>query len=174
MDALLRRNVMGGGKAKVIRTLAVNPSSSGGSSTPPSAANAYTDENSTTYANPRLAAGTRYWWFKFDTSALPADANILSVVCRAKARLTGVAGVDPRTIAMYYGSMQKGAAKTLTSGLTTFTFSGVNWTAAELSDARVRCDMTFASGYGNPGWLYFYGATLTIQYTSDSEDGLTR
>ena len=140
------------------------PSSSGGTSSVTNASKAYTDENSTTYANPRLqSAGTaNSWYFKFNTSQIPQGATIKSVSCKVKANLTGTSNVSPRTIAMFNGETQKGSAKTLTASAKVFTFSGVEWTREELSDVRVVVKATVTSG--SQPWLYFYGATLTVEY----------
>ena len=146
-------------------TFTANPSSSGGTSTVTNASRAYTDENSTTYANPRLGAKNfaNSWYFGFDTSTIPQGATILSVSCNAKAELTGTSSVSPRTIGLYSGTTLKGTTQNLTTSEKVFTFSGETWTLSELSDVRVT---VYATRSGNSApWLYFYGATLTVTYT---------
>ena len=144
-----------------------NPSSSGGTSTVSNASRAYTDENSTTYANPRFGGKNvaNSWYFKFNTSAIPQNATIISVSCKAKAKLTSTSNVSPRTIGLYSGATLKGTTQNLTSSETVFTFSGATWALSELSDVRVTVNAT-TSGSSSP-WLYFYGATLTVEYYND-------
>ena len=153
-------------QGKPVFTFSVVPSSSGGTSTVSNAARAYTDETSTTYANPRLGGQNvaNSWYFKFNTSSLPADATIVSVSCKAKANLTGTTSITPRTIGLYSGSTLKGSTQTLTNKASVFTFSGATWTLSELADARVTVYATRTNTSSSP-WLYFYGATLTVKYT---------
>lgn len=145
-------------------TFTANPSSSGGTSTVSNASRAYTDENSTTYANPRLGGNNvaNSWYFKFNTSSIPQSATIISVSCKARAKLTATSTVSPRTIGLYSGSTLKGSTQNLTTSDKIFTFSGETWTLEELSDARVTVNATKSSG--SSPWLYFYGATLTVEY----------
>ena len=146
-------------------TFTAVPSSSGGTSTVSRASDAYTDENSTSYANPRLGGQNveNRWWFGFDTSAIPGGATILSVSCRAKAKLTGILGINPRSIGLYSGDTLKGGTQELTNADQIFSFFGATWTRAELNNARVTVVATKTSTATSP-WLWFYGATLTVNY----------
>lgn len=143
-----------------------NPSSSGGTSSVSNASRAYTDETSTTYANPRLGGKNvaNSWYFKFNTSAIPQNATIESVSCKVKAQLTGTTGITPRTIGLYSNSILKGSTQNLTNSAKIFTFSNVSWTREELSDVRITVNATRTNNNNSP-WLYFYGATLTVTYT---------
>lgn len=153
---------------KQIFTFTANPSSSGGTSSVSNASRAYTDETSTTYANPRLGGKNvaNSWYFKFNTSAIPQNATIESVSCKVKAQLTGTTGITPRTIGLYSNSILKGSTQNLTNSAKIFTFSNVSWTREELSDVRITVNATRTNNNSSP-WLYFYGATLTVTYTID-------
>ena len=142
-------------------TATFNPSSySGNTLTNPN--NAYTDENSSTYANVRLMQSPTSVYLLFNTSSIPSNAIIKSVTCVAKAKITSTANVTTRTLCMYSGTTAKGDAQTLTTAEKKFTFSGESWTRNELSDARIRIYTTNTAG--SP-WVYFYGATLSVKYS---------
>lgn len=150
-------------------TLSVNPSAYSGTANNPSGA--YSAETSSDYATTYLAKGANaetYCYFKFDTSSLPANANIVSVECKAKAYInnTTASYIATRQIRMYSGTTGKGTAQTLPSSATTFTFSGETWSRSELNDPRVRIYAKRGTGSVNSNFfMRFYGATLTIKYT---------
>lgn len=147
-------------------TVTFYPSSYSGTSTS-NPANGYTSETSTTYATTRVSnnANTlQSTYFIFNTSSIPQDATILSVSCKAKVKMTGTSGIATRKIGLYSGTTVKGTESTMTNTLNTFSFSGATWTRQEVGNARVRY-YTSKPSSGNPPWVYFYGATLTVTYT---------
>lgn len=109
-----------------------------------SVSNAYsTDLNSTANCTINLTRGAQaetYIYFKFDTSAIPAGATILSVACQCVCRVsnTTAANVATRQVQMASGLTLKGSATNLTTTITTRTLTPGTWTRAELADARVR------------------------------------
>lgn len=149
----------------VIQTFTANPSSYSGNILT-NATDAYSDETSTNGARVRVtttAGNTTSDYFIFNTSSIPANAVILSVTCKAKTYISSTNGISPRSVCMYSGSTAKGTAQTLTGSVKTFTFSGVDWTRDELSNARIRIWATRTSGT-TTSFMFFYGATLTVKY----------
>lgn len=134
-------------------------------------ANAYTDENSSTYCQIALTRGSEaetwiYWLF--DTSALPANANIVSVECKCKvySQSTNANQVASRRAQLFSGTTAKGADTLIPQPAAIKTLSGATWTRAELNDVRLR--MYGKRGTSNTTTSYMfrlYGATLTIRYT---------
>lgn len=135
-----------------------------------SASSAYDSETSTNYSSIGLTRGSQaitYIYFKFNLSAIPENATITSVTCVAKAYSNANnTYATTRQICMYSGTTAKGSYKTLTTSAKTFTFSGTTWTRAELSDARIRLyAVRGTSNTSTSRALYFYGATLTVDYS---------
>lgn len=136
------------------------------------AANAYTDETSANYAQIGLTRGSAgavtYIYFKFDTSSIPAAAQIVEVSCVAKYLIstTTASYVSARQIQMFSGTTAKGTANTMTSSQTTAALGVGNWTRQELSDARIRLYATRGTQKVTTSYtMRFYGATLTVKYT---------
>ena len=149
----------------VIQTFTANPYTHSGTGLTEQA-NAYTSETSTTAARVRVTTttgGTTSTYLHFNTSSIPQDAVIVSVTCKAKTYISSTTGINTRSVRMYSGSTAKGTAQTLTGSAKTFTFSGVDWTRSELSDARIRIWATRTSGT-TTSFMFFYGATLTVKY----------
>lgn len=133
---------------------------------------AYTSEDSTTYAQIGLTRGSAgavtYVYFKFDTSAIPADATINSVSCKAKflVSTTNANYIATRQIQMFSGTTPKGSATTVKSSATTAELSVGSWTRQELEDARIRMYATRGpNNVNNAQSMRLYGATLTVNYT---------
>lgn len=130
---------------------------------------------STTYAEWNAtdgSGGETYVFYRFDTSAVPADAEITSVHCDATVTLSdSLAGGS--TIGLYYN--QSKLRGTELSGLhsgSSRSFDGGKWTRAELNF----CDLKI---YGSrAGFVMsspvrtfkFYGAVLTVEYTVPGGD----
>ena len=154
-------------------SVAVNPSSYDSDHSYYSLSNsssAYDSETSTTYSSIGLTRGSQaitYIYFKFNLSAIPENATITSVTCVAKAYSNANNTYAPtKQICMYSGTTAKGSHQTLTTSAKTFTFSGTTWTRAELSDARIRLyAIRGTSNTSTSRALYFYGATLTVNYS---------
>lgn len=142
--------------------------------------NAYTDADSSTYAQVSWVRGSEaetYLYYKFDFSAIPANAVIKSVTASAKsytnATSANIAAV--RTMQLACGTTLKGTSQPLNTQTTVKTFSDVGtWTRAELQDAAVRfyVKRTNNSSYYNTNYtMRMYGATMTVTYEYD--DGTT-
>lgn len=159
--------------AVVPGTLSVNPSSyiDVASFRVSNPTNAYTDETSTTYAVINLTRGTAgavtEAYFGFDTSSIPANATIKSVVCRAKVFISNANAnnIATRQVQMYSGTTAMGSAQNCTTTPGVRTFSGVTWTRAQVNDVRIRFYGVRATNNLNSDYYFrFYGATLEIEY----------
>lgn len=108
-------------------------------------------------------------YFKFDTSALPAGASIVSVAC--KANFYRASGINSTRFSAYYATMtsgttEKGTALTIPNNTNVKTFSPGTWTRAELDDVRVLFKLVRTTSNVNTGYaIRIYGGTLTITYT---------
>lgn len=159
-------------------TLSVNPSSYDNTDASyyafQTAANSYTDENSTTYSTITLkrgASAVTYVYFLFDTSSIPANATIDSISCKAKIFVSNgsSSNVATKQCQMFSGTTAKGSAASATTTPRVVTLSVGTWTRQELSDARVRMYAVRGSSNTSSGYsLRFYGATLTVSYTYDA------
>lgn len=128
----------------------------------------YTSSSSTTYARFGIPyqGGAAYIYYKFDTSAIPDGAEIVSVACTAKAAASGNSTTTPvKQIQMATGTTLKGTATTISSTATERTLDVGDWTLAELRDIRIRPYAKTGNTTSNYN-LDFYGATLTITYTA--------
>lgn len=133
----------------------------------------YTDADSTTYAQVNLTRGAgaiTYFYYKFDTSAIPAGATIDSVSCSAKLRI-GTANskyVTTRQIQMFSGTTAMGSPTTVPNSNTVLTLTPGTWDLQDIQDTRIR--LYAVRGNSNVDTSYgfvFYGATLTITYSYD-------
>lgn len=136
-----------------------------------SAANAYSDEESTTYATIQLTRGASavtYIYFKFDTSSIPANATIDSVSCAAKIYIssTNKNYIATRECQMFSGTTAKGSAANPTATARVVDLDVGTWTRSELNDARIRFyGIRGTSNTSNTYYFRFFGATLTVTYT---------
>lgn len=128
--------------------------------------------STTTYCqiNPKTGNyAETYVYFKFDTSALPANATIVSVEC--KANFYKPSGATTTRFSALYATMcsgttEKGTAIDIPNNTNVKTFSPGTWTRAELSDVRVKIyAQRTTSNTGTNYGLRIYGGTLTIKYT---------
>lgn len=131
--------------------------------------NGYGNSGSTSYARFGIPKpyGEAYVYYKFDTSAIPDGAEIVSVSCRVKATATGNSTTTPvKQIQMATGTTLKGTATgigaTASSAEREIADVGT-WTLSELRDIRVRPYAKTGNTSSNYN-LDFYGATLTIKY----------
>ncbi len=136
------------------------------------AANAYNDENNTTYAMIRLTRGSvgaiTYIYFTFDTSMIPAGATIDSVEIKAKIFISNAQSsrIAIRQCQMFSGTTPKGSAQSATTTVRVVTFSGETWTRQELEDVRIRFYAERGTTSLNGDYYFrFYGATLNVTYT---------
>lgn len=161
----------------ITKTFSAVPSSVDTTNTAGSAsntANGYTSHESTTTARIALKTGSRadtYRYYCFDTSEIPDGVTIISVSCLAKAYISNVntSYVTSRKIQMYSNLTPKGTAQNLTTTTTTFNFNDGTWTLEELRNARVGLTATRGTSSTTSSiYIYFYGATLTVQYSYQS------
>ena len=133
--------------------------------------NAYTDSSSTSYAQVNWTTGSgaeTYVYLKFNFSAIPVGATIVSVTAKAKGYVntTSSSRVTTRQMQLATGTTLKGSALTLSTSVTEQTFTSVGtWTRAELLDAGVR--FYVKRGTSNTTSTYnlrMYGATMTVTY----------
>lgn len=113
---------------------------------------------------------TGYINLLFDFSEIPEDATITSVSVRARLRISATNRITSSTCQLYNGSTAKGSGvsfQNTTSGGTIVTPSAGSWTRSELDNLRLRMIATRNSS-GNSGYIYIYGADITIVYTITS------
>lgn len=108
---------------------------------------------------------TGYVYYTFSISGIPSNATITSVSCIAKIYISG--NIENTNIQLYTGTTAKGSLSTFdtTTNTNTVTINGGNsWTISEVNDIRLRFggDRT---NKGSTAYIYFAGATLTINYT---------
>ena len=121
--------------------------------------------DNTTYASIYAYNMTAYVYWPFDVSAIPDDAKIDSVVCKAKMKVSATNNFTGK-LRLYSGTTAKGSEKTFTSTTATiYTLTPGTWSRAELDSIRLRTAITTSTGR----YLYFYGADLTVTYTYQSE-----
>ena len=132
--------------------------------------NAYThDVSSTSQATAKMAQGVgevTYFYFKFNTSAIPANATIKSVSCIAKVgRSTSVqTRISNPKIQLASGYTLKGTATSVT-GNTQFTMSPGTWTRQEISDAKLYYQATRGTESATNNYtIYVYAARLRVTY----------
>ena len=113
-----------------------------------------------------------YFYFKFDTSSIPANATITSISCSVRNWMaSGVTGANRFSsvyMTMASGTTEKGTAIDIKSNYSNAvrTFTAGTWTASEVQDVRVK--FYAQRGTANTGTIYqmrVYGGTLTIKYT---------
>lgn len=157
-------------------TLIVNPSSYyPGKNTYSSASNTgnvYADITSTAYAQFNLTPGAQAVTsigLAFNLEEIPNDAIINSVSCSVKATIntTTSSYVSQRTVQLYSGDIAKGSTSNLGEFATIIELDTGNWTRAELDNLNLyvfakRGTSKITSTY----YIRFYGADLTIEYTS--------
>ena len=135
--------------------------------------NAYTEPTSASgYATIYLTRGTgavTYFYWNFGLN-IPEDATILSVTCRFRAltETTVSARIPVHTGQLYAGTTTpKGTPVTIANTATTYTvtFSGSDWTATELNNAKLK--MYAERGTENVNTSYgmrMYGAEMVVEY----------
>ena len=108
-----------------------------------------------------------YVYYTFSVSGIPSGATITSVSCIAKIWVNNTSRVSNTNIALYRGttsiSSSSTFASTSTSNTVTLNATSIP-TVSQASDLRIRFGGTKASNQ-NTGYIYFYGADLTINYT---------
>ena len=110
-------------------------------------------------------------WYNFDCSAIPDNATITSVSCRARVSMSTktTTYVTTATLQLYSGtSTAKGSSTNcLTTTATYFDINGGNnWTVVEIKNCKIL--MYAKRGSRNTSSQYtarFFGAILTVDYT---------
>lgn len=155
-------------------SLTVNPSNYTGltnltvSSTQYPVSNGYTDTSSTSYARFTTTYNSAgYCYYTFSITGIPTGSTISSVTASAKVRINNTGRVSNTNCQLYYSTTAKGSsatfASTNSSNIVNLSNTG-SWTLAELSNLRLRIGGT-GSNQNNSGYIYFYGANITINYS---------
>ena len=135
-----------------------------------SPANAYTDVDSDSVCgiNMKRGASAETWvYFKFDTSSIPENAIIKSIVCQAK---LGKQSANTNYIAsanavLCSGTTVKSAPVSLNASARVETFQDSGWSRSELNDIRIKIYGTRGtSNTSNSYALRIYGAKLTVEW----------
>ena len=130
--------------------------------------NGYTDTSSTTYARFTTTYNSAgHCYYTFSISGIPAEATIDSITASVKIRINNTGRVSNTNCQLYSGTTAKGTgvvfSSTSTSNVISLTNTGT-WTVSDLNNLRVRIDGT-GSNQSNSGYIYFYGANITINYS---------
>ena len=130
--------------------------------------NAYADTSSTTYARltPSSTSTTGYIYLTFDVSAIPAGATITSVTAQVKLYINNTSRVSQCSVQLYTNTTAKGSSTSVTSTSSSNiqSLTPGTWTRTELNNLRLRVNGRKGSS-NNTGYIYFYGATVTVNYT---------
>lgn len=135
--------------------------------------NAYSDADSSDYAQLTLSAGgtTGTIYLNFPAISLPNGATIQSVSCRATLQYNRNNSSSGFTSScqMYSNSTAKGSSTSfVTAGgtdvaKTTYNLTVGSWTASELANARFYLTAT-NNASGTARYIYIYGISLTVEY----------
>lgn len=133
-----------------------------------SATSAYTSFESNNYAAltvTRDAGPPMYAMWGFDTSAIPSNATITSITCKARVGMSS-SRIYCQT-QLYAGSTAKGSATSIaTSAITVYNLTPGTWTRGELENIGIRLAITGATWQSTTGaTLGFFGADLTVNFT---------
>ena len=132
--------------------------------------NGYDGTSSTNYAYITCNTGSRaktYISYTFNVSAIPEEATIDSITCKAKGRVSSNSYISTAVFQLYSGSTAKGSSVSArTTTATTYTVTPGDWTRAELEHIEIRYTGTRGTSQTTrAAYLYFYGADLTINYS---------
>lgn len=155
-------------------SLTVNPSNYTGltnlttSSSQYPISNGYADTTSTSYARFTTTYNSAgYCYYTFSIDDIPNGATITSVTASVKVRINNTGRVSNTNCQLYTGTTAKGSgatfASTSTSNIISLNNTG-SWTVSELDDLRLRIGGQGSSS-SNSGYIYFYGANITINYS---------
>ena len=137
------------------------------------ATNAYNDETNTTYCRFSISTSTTgSVYFTFDTSEIPSDAVITSVIAKARLRISSTSRVTNTKCQLYAGTTAKGNNSTFattSSPPTAITLTPGTWTRSELSNLRMFIGGTGSSSSSSK-YIYFYGASVEVTYTVTAYD----
>ena len=130
--------------------------------------NAYTNTSSTTYAQltPSSTSTVGYLYLTFTTNSIPSNAIINSITAQVKIRINNTNRVNNCSVRLYTNTTAKGSSTSVTSTSSSniATLTPGTWTRSELDNLRLRVAGQKASS-NNTGYIYVYGANITIDYT---------
>lgn len=141
--------------------------------------NAYNNADHTAnYARLTLASNrnntrTSEMYLEFDKSALanlPSSATIGTITANVRYAVSNTTYVSAVSIQLYANTTAKGSAVTTrsttsaTSGGAKYSITPGSWTASELGNIRLHISATHNKST-NSGYLYIYGADVTVNYT---------
>lgn len=136
-------------------------------------ANAYTSSDSTTRERINLTRGSRaatYVYFKFDLSAIPANATIDEISLSAKGSVnTGqTAVIATKQFIVCRGTESVGQASSITTTAKVYTLDvGSGWTGANINELALKAYAVRGTSSTNSAYYFdMYGATLTVKYTA--------
>ena len=127
--------------------------------------------SNTTYATLTTSTtrnATSYAFWKFDCSSIPSGATIESVSCVAKCYVNNTTRIGTRSVQLYYGTnTAKGSSVSFDNSTTaTQTLNCGTWTREELNDINIRVAGTRNATSTQSASIRFYGADLTVTYTT--------
>ena len=127
--------------------------------------------SNTTYATlttSTTGGATSYAFWKFDCSSIPSGAIIESVSCVAKCYVNNTTRISTRSVQLYYGTTTaKGSSVSFSNSTTaTQTLDCGTWTRTELDDINIRVAGTRNATSTRSATIQFYGADLTVTYTT--------
>ena len=132
--------------------------------------NAY-GNNTSSYCQVELTRGSgaeTYFYFKFDTSSIPQDAEIDSISCVTRVNFSDntTTNVVSKGAKVCSGTTEKTGTISVTRTVTNRTFTMGTWTREELNDVRIKFYATRGKASVNSS-IYFriYVGTLTVNYT---------
>lgn len=129
------------------------------------------DGDDTTYASIRFVNGSNaetYIFYNFSTLNIPQEATNINVACTVKGYLNNTGGTSTRTLQLYSGSTPMGTAKSITTqqSVQTLSLTPGTWTAAQLSEAKLRFYAKRNTSATTTTRLYrIYEAVMTVAYT---------
>ena len=125
--------------------------------------NGCTSTSSTTYATFTLETTQKFAYYSFDTSAIPSNVTINSVSCSIKVTIPNDSNYN--TAQLYSGTTAKGSSTSLSKDTaSTVSLTPGSWTRSELDN--IQLVLGGGKGVKHTRIAYFYGADLTIDYTS--------
>ena len=133
--------------------------------------NGYDGTSSTNYAYITCNTGSRattYISYTFNVSGVPEEAQIDSIECKVKVRVSSTSYISAGEVQLYSGETEKGSGVSArTTSATTYTISNPgSWTRSELDNIEIRYTGTRGTSQTTrAAYLYFYGCDLTINYS---------
>lgn len=138
--------------------------------------NAYNNADNTsssarlTLASSRNSARTSTMYLEFDKTSInsiPSDATINSVTANVRYYVNNTTYVSAVSIQLHADTSAKGEAVTNRPTTSTkYSITPGSWTLNELKNVRLYISATHNTSTSS-GYIYLYGADVTIDYTSD-------